>query len=94
MSTPPLASEIPDDTTEAEGIPPDVADASATFVNGFYVSVSGGFTRIAFAEVLDGNAPRYRWAVVLPTSDARDLASVLFDVTAAAEASEETTEGG
>ena len=66
---------------ETEDVPPAVADIAATFVNHFYVAVSGEFTRIAFAEVMDGNEPRFRWAIVLPTAEAKDLARILTMLT-------------
>jgi hypothetical protein len=81
MTSKPLDTQS-EEIEETEDVPPAVADIAATFVNAFYVAVSDEFTRIAFAETLDGNPSRYRWAVVLPTKEARDLAKILTDLTA------------
>lgn len=60
----------------------------ATFVNRFFVSVSPTVTRIAFAEgaLGGGGDMNYRSAVMMQTSDAKDLLRVMSELIAEHEA--------
>jgi hypothetical protein len=64
---------------EKEVIEP-IREVQAIYVDSFFVSVTPSITRITFAELTNENEACWRSAVVLPTSDATELARIIFEL--------------
>ena len=68
-------------TVTCKPIDPEALDIPAPYVNLFQISsLDGALVRIAFAEALAGAKGNYRAAVMLPASDARELALTILNV--------------
>jgi len=71
--------------TEAQQLP-------AVFINRFFLSVGPILTRISFGETIDGTDVTFRTAIIMPTSDAKELADLIYGL--AAKNSRETAAEG
>jgi hypothetical protein len=57
-----------------------IREVTAIYVDSFFVSVTPIITRLSFAETTNEGESIWRTAVVLPTSDAKELAQVIVDL--------------
>jgi len=53
-------------------------DRPSLFVNRFYAGVSPDMTRISFGETVDGTKTAYHTAIIMSTSDAKELADLIL----------------
>lgn len=79
----------PMDWTETPG-----ASLPALFTNRFYIIANPVTTRIVFSEGIGGQTINTHTAIILPTTDALDLAKVLMDTIARNRASVGTADTG
>lgn len=74
--TTPTNESTPTYSTDVQG----TENLPGIFTNRFFVLGNPVTTRVAFGERIAGNETVYRTAVVMTTSDARDLYQLLGDI--------------
>jgi hypothetical protein len=91
------AQDQADDKASAASQSPDTfpgEETTAVFANRFYVIGNPTFTRISFAEQVMPRGREYqRIAIILSTTDARQLADVLMNVARSLESQGSTRDG-